>query len=269
MSGSLGSLSVTASEEGLSLKGSLPKWYLKDNLHDLSRGDTQRAIEALSDTLHLPIGKALIRRADFACHWLMKYKPNAYYLYFGEAQYYKRLVQPESVYYSNAKRTMLFYDKVAESKSKGVVVPHLFQDRNLLRYELRLMSRLPEQFNKAQVLASDLYDQDFYINLIDKWAEEYQRIYKIPKMSFNATMLEPKDIFTQLLLSKIQEMGGSDAIVGIIEEARHKGQFKRPEYASRAKAMLKELSQTPNLTEPSELIKELDSRVKEVRRHYR
>ena len=38
--------------------GSLCKWYLGNNYQTMGRRDTERAIERLSDTLHLPMSKA-------------------------------------------------------------------------------------------------------------------------------------------------------------------------------------------------------------------
>ena len=58
--------------------GSLCKWYMGNNYHTMGRRDTQRAIERLSDTLHLPMGKAAVYRLDIAQNFICKHPPEVY-----------------------------------------------------------------------------------------------------------------------------------------------------------------------------------------------
>jgi hypothetical protein len=123
---------VNISEQGISLKGSLAKYFLPDNLHTLTRSDSARAIEKMADELCLPIDRAKVTRIDFAQNFLMKYEPEAYYPYLGESQYFKRLTQPKAVYWSNGNRTKLVYNKVAEAKKKGTTLPDVWIGQNVI-----------------------------------------------------------------------------------------------------------------------------------------
>jgi len=148
---------------GLSLKGSLARYYLDDNYQTLTRSDSGRAIEMIADELHLPIDKAKVTRIDFAQNFLMTYKPESYYNYLGECQYYQRLSQPNSLYYSNGLRTKLFYNKVEEGKRKRQSLPEVWNDQNVLRYEMRFSKRLPSQLGIEEVNAVNLPNGRFVI----------------------------------------------------------------------------------------------------------
>ena len=116
VSGYLKNYRVNISGQGVSLKGSLAKYFLPDNFHTLTRSDSARAFEMMSDELCLPIQKAKVNRIDFAQNFLMIYEPEAYYPYLGDCQYYQRQPTSNSLYYSNTLRQKLFYNKIAEGK---------------------------------------------------------------------------------------------------------------------------------------------------------
>lgn len=174
ITGMLGSnYKAAVSVSGISLKGSLAKYFLIDNFHTLTRADCQRAIEKMSDELHLPIDKAIIRRIDLAQNFIMKYEPETYYNYLGQCPHFKRFIQPNSVYYNNGKKTMIFYNKIAEGKTKGLIIPEVWHGQHVLRYEMRFEKRLPEQFNMPEINGSTLYAEKFYMELIKRWVEGY------------------------------------------------------------------------------------------------
>lgn len=268
-SGHLSNYKVNVSQAGISLKGSLAKYFLPDNFHTLTRGDSQRAIEMMADDLNLPMDRAKVSRIDFAQNFLMRYEPKAYYFYLGDCQHFKRLPQPESLYYTNKLRTKLFYNKVAEGKAKGLMLPDVWNDQNVLRYELRFTSRLPQQFNRAEVMASTLYDEQFYISMVRHWIDEYKAIHKINSITFNLTeMKSPKDFRKQLELITINAIG-QDRLMQMIEEMRLKKAFDKPEYYSRLKKELRELSRSPDLTIASDMVAELDKKIEAARQYYR
>lgn len=269
VSGNHKNLRVNLSGQGVHLTGSLAKYFLSDNLHTLTRSDSKRALEQLSDELHLPIKESIVKRIDFSQNFLMRYKPESYYMHLGESKYYNRLTQEKSLYYSNSLRTKLFYNKVAEAKHKRVKIPEIWKNENVLRYELRFKERLPMQFNLSELRASMLYDDKFYIGLFDQWHSEYQSINKINSINFNlSNMNSPKDFMKQLQLYAISNIG-QPKIMAEIEHLRASKQFDKPEYYSRLKKDIKQLCSLSELTETSELIKELDKKVDDSKRFYR
>ena len=268
-SGHLNNYKVNISGQGVSLKGSLAKYFLPDNFHTLTRSDSARALEKMADELYLPIQRAKISRIDFAQNFLMKFKPEAYYPFLGECQYYNRQPLSNSLYYSNGLKQKIFYNKIAEGKAKGLSLPDVWNSQNVLRYEMRFTNRLPKQFNQAEITANSLTDERFYMTIFDKWLAEYEAINKLHSINFNLSFMNsPKDFWKQINLMAIN-MIGQDKIMQEIENLRHQRAFDKPEYYTRLKKEIKELCKTPNLTESSELVAELDKKIKTAKIHYR
>lgn len=268
-SGKLKNYKVFISGKGVSLDGSLAKYFLPDNFHTLTRSDTARAFEMMADELYLPIQKANISRVDFAQNFLMDFEPEAYYNFLGECQYYNRQPQAKSLYYTNTLRQKLFYNKIAEGKAKGLSLPEVWNGQNVLRYEMRFISRLPKQFNQAEITASTLSNEKFYRVIFDKWLAEYEAINKLHSINFNLSdMNSPKDFWRQVNLMAIN-MIGQDKIMQEIENLRHQRAFDKPEYYSRLKKEIKELCKTPEMTASSDLVAELDKKIRVSKRYYR
>lgn len=269
INGYLGNYKVSVSGKGISLKGSLAKYFLPDNFHTLTRSDSARAIEKLADELHLPMDKAKVGRIDFAQNFLMNYEPEAYYNYLGECLHYNRQPLDKSLYYRNGLRQKLFYNKIAEGKKKKMSLPDVWHGQNVLRYELRFMSRLPAQFNLPEITASTLSNEKFYMGLVDRWEAEYQQINKLNLINFNmSAMNSPKDFIKQLALLTIKDYG-QDRIMQAVEDLRAKKAFNKPEYYSRLKKEIRQLCKAPDLTTSSELVAELDKKISAAKRYYR
>jgi len=269
VSGYLNNYKVNLSGQGVSLKGSLAKYFLPDNFHTLTRSDSAIAFEMMADELYISIHKAKVNRIDFAQNFLMDFEPQAYYNFLGECQYYNRQPQSKSLYYSNGLRQKVFYNKIAEGKAKGLSLPDVWSGQNVLRYEMRFTSRLPKQFNQAEITASTLTDEKFYIAIFDKWLAEYEAINKLHSIKFNLSdMNSPKDFWKQMNLMAVN-MIGQDKIMQEIENLRHRKAFEKPEYYSRLKKEIKELCKTPEMTESSDLVAELDKKIKSSKRYYR
>lgn len=269
--GSILGMSASISNAGISLKGSICKSYLNDNFKTLTRQDTQRAIEQLEGFLNLPLQQADVKRIDFAQSFTVSQNPQSFFTFLGECHHYKRLTQPKSLYYQNGMRTKLFYNKIAEGKAKGQIIPPIWANKHILRYELRYTSRLPYQFNKAKIQAKDLYNEVFYMDMVERWIKEYESINKnnsiLEKM--NTKQIEtPKDFITQMALLQIKDVGIQKTFESI-EQLKAQNQFKHKEDYSRLKATIRKLCKTDVLTEGSTLVSELDKKVKQVKEYCR
>lgn len=268
-SGSLKNLKIYVSERGVSIQGSLAKYYLSDNMQTLRRQDTEQAIKKLSDDLHLPINEAQVSRVDFAHNFIMQYEPEVYYPYLGESQYFKRYIQPESLYYKNGNRTKLFYDKPAEAKSKGFEIPEVWTAKHVLRYEIRYRRRLDKQFKEPEVRARTLYQEQFYIKLIDRYVSDFKSIHKHSEINLDTeNMRTPKDFWDQMALLMIDRIGQNGA-VDLVEELRAKDVLDKPEYYSRLKKQIRDKSKKFSASDSAPLIEELESKVSALKRHYR
>lgn len=268
-SGFLKNYKVNISGQGISLKGSLAKYFLPDNFHTLTRSDSARAFEMMADELLLPISQAKVNRIDFAQNFLMDFEPEAYYSFLGDCQYYQRQPLSQSLYYSNTLRQKLFYNKIAEGKAKGLSLPDVWNGQKVLRYEMRFTSRLPKQFNQSEITPSSLTDEKFYMAIFDKWLAEYEAINKLHSINFNLSdMNSPKDFWKQINLMAVN-MIGQDKIMQEIENLRHQKAFDKPEYYSRLKKEIKELCKTPEMTASSDLVAELDKKIRAAKTNYR
>ena len=268
-SGSLKNLRIYVSERGVSIQGSLAKYYLSDNIQTLRRQDTEQAIQKLSDDLHLPIDEAQVSRVDFAHNFIMQYEPKVYYPYLGESQYFKRYIQPESLYYKNGNRTKLFYDKPTEAKSKGYKIPEVWTLKNVLRYEIRYRRRLNKQLKEPEIKAGTLYEEKFYIKLINRYVSDFKSIHKHSEIKLDTdNMSTPKDFWDQMALMKIQEISQSGA-VDLVEELRAKDVLDKPEYYSRLKKQIRDKSKKYSASDSTPLIEELESKISALKRYYR
>ncbi|MBK9255690.1 MAG: hypothetical protein IPM42_09410 [Saprospiraceae bacterium] len=267
--GTFDNYKVSVSGQGVSLKGSIAKYFLPDNFHTLTRSDSTRAFIKLSDELHLPIMKAKVRRIDFAQNLMMDYRPESYYPYLGESRYYLRQPQGKSLYYSNGQKQKVFYNKVAEGKAKKLILPEVWTGQNVLRYENRHLNRLTDQFKLNEITASTLTDQKFYISIFEKWYSEYESIQKINSINFNLQdMNSPKDFWKQLNLMAVNLIG-QEKIMQEVEKLRALKAFDKPEYYSRLKKEIKELCNDKDHTKQSDLISELDRKMKATKNYYR
>jgi hypothetical protein len=265
--GKAGNYTVCVFENGISLNGSLAKYHLPSNLYTLTRRDVQQAIEQLSDHLHTDIGTARVTRLDVSTILYTKRPPADYYSYLGQKPYFERLQStPSTLYYNNHQRQIIFYDKSKEATEKGVQIPGILQNRNLLRYELRYTKRLNKQF-KADLTASKLYDREFYRPVIQSWHNEFKTIQKLKNNSFmtnNITTI--KDAETALFAHLLQQ-GGQSIIDEFMTELKAKDIFKeRPRYSELKKRLNTILAASTN-SEKSDLMQELETQIFDIARY--
>ncbi|HRZ42180.1 MAG TPA: hypothetical protein P5228_05705 [Bacteroidales bacterium] len=259
---------VSVSDAGISFKGSLAKYYLTDNLHTLTRADAARAIEKLSDEVHLPINRAKITRVDLAANMLTDQPPESYYLFLGDCMYYQRQQLAHSLYYNNGLRTMIFYNKLAEAVAKDVTIPEVLIGQNLLRYELRFLNRLNKQLNN-DVTGGQIIMEPFYIDLVNRWYTEYQQIHKIREINLNyRAMKTPGDFWKQGNQQWIKLIG-IEAALQMVDQLKALQAFDNPEYYSRLRNQIRKQFCQPDTTKELPFVVELDKKIKQALRYYR
>lgn len=270
ITGNLNGLRVSASRRGVNVSnGSLCKWYLGDNFKTMERGDVQRAIEKLSDTLHLPMDKATITRIDLAQNFIMKYPTEVYFNHLGSYYPSKRLEQPNGLYYSKHDTLLAFYDKVKEQQAKRQPIPELYSNRNTLRYEMRYKARLKDTFKVDKVTGAMLYEEQFYMDIVNRWKKAYKDIKKINDVTLNFEAMKTKrDLYTLGLASLIDQQGGQLSMIQQINEAFKKGELTKKQSYDLRQAIT-EASRATIATVESDLIKELDKKIDDVVRFYR
>jgi len=269
ITGYLESVKVRVSAQTVKvIDSSFCKWFLGDNFQGLSRGDTRQAIEKLSDLLLLPMDRAAVTRIDVAQNFIMRHEKAVYFDHLGGLQYFNRFQQNNGLYYSNSNKTLLFYEKVHEQTIKGQPIPEMYQGRQVLRYEQRYKRRLLQCFNLPELRASLLYDPVFYSDIVNRWRSEYEKIKKINDIQINYNMVKTKkDQALQAILFYVTQRGGELQVVNEIREAYKKGELTKKQ-AHDLRKQVEEACKAKAFTCSSDVIQELDKKVKESARFY-
>lgn len=269
ISGYLDSIKVRVTSQALKIQdSSVCKWFLGDNFQGLNRGDTKRAIQRLSDELGLPMGRAVVTRIDVAQNFIMRHDKAVYFDHLGSLQYFDRLQQNNGLYYSNRNNSLVFYEKVHEQTIKGQPIPEMYRGRTCLRYEQRYKRRLLQTFNRPELRAADLYEPGFYCELVNRWRDEYERIKKINDIQINYSMVKTKkDQANQAILWYVSQRGGELQVINEIKEAYKKGELTKKQ-AHDLKNQVEEACKFESFTSASDVILELDKKVKEAARFY-
>ncbi len=268
VTGYLDNLKVKITENRVKIyDSSFCKYYLKDNFKTMSKGDTRRAIERTSDTLHVPFALANVTRIDVARNLIMQHDEKVYYPYLGEAQYYNRLEQNNGLYYSNKIRQLVFYGKEYEQKEKGQPIPEIYKNRHTLRFEMRYRKKLREQFKRPEITAGLLYNESFYGGLVKRWKDEYLAIGKInSKLSRMRPTGSTKELIENMALFQLLDMG-QPKVLDMIKEWQETGLITKKQ-ALDHRDKIKLLSKARINEQGNDLINELNKKIKEAARCY-
>lgn len=271
ITGELKGLKISINRFQIKIKdGSLCKWFLGDNIQTMGRSDTKRAIEKLSDTLHIPINKAHITRMDIAQNFITKHPIEVYLSHLGELKHFKRLEEPNGIYYSKTDVCLCFYDKIRELKSHNEEIPDMYNCRNVLRYEQRYTKRIASRLKVNEITGAMLYDEDFYINLLSKWKETYNAINKINDVSLNFQGMKTKQqLYKMGVLSLIEQAGGQLQMIRQINEAQKRGELSKKQAFDLRKAIKDISDNKEGLTIQNEAILELNRKINEAVKYYR
>lgn len=269
----LDNLYCKVSNSGLSVNsGSICKYLHGNNLVNFTCEDMKLATEKLSDTLHLPMENANVTKIDFAYNFNVSLPPESYYYHLGDFPYYKRLEQRnngvEGLYYTSDsdKMKLVFYNKIKEYQKNKEVIPKEYEDRNLLRYEMRLLRHVNKRLGyNNSITLSTLYDEEFYRNLVELYKSNYFKIDKV-----NSLLPNFMEFSGYSGLKNIAMMDYIDRKGGIVEFFRMiDNQYERQLLSKRDRDEIKrqvKLLCNDNSTPivPNTVIEELDTLVKSL-----
>lgn len=252
----------------MSLKGSLAKNYFGDNLHTLTRQDARQAIEQLSDNLHLNMKAARLTRLDVSTIIQTERPPAEYYRYLGNKPFFKRLQStPDTLYYNNHQRQIIFYDKTKEAVENEVQLPGIIKNSNLFRYELRFNKRIEKQL-KTVLKAEKLVDREFYRDVIKKWNSEFKEIQKVKNQRVMTENIKTvKEAVDAFLYDSARERGQS-CIDDYLEQLKYDNVFEDRQRYYEVKKKLKKIMQATE-GERSDLVNELENKIFNIARYAR
>ena len=268
--GNIDNLKVSMSMAGISIKGSLAKYLLPDNTYTLTRDQVREAIERLSDSLHLPVTQAKVTRIDISTNFIMNNEVTRYFDVLGLCTYYNRSQVADSTLYYHSKgknqaRTMAFYDKAREVSNRLGTIPDVYAGTNLLRYEMRWNTRLPQQLNEPEITGSLLYDPRFYHKLVKSWADNYFKIEKKKQLKTEAmnnieTVTDGVEYICALALNRLS----LDEVQSILRMLKANNVYKDPKYYTRLKNKLSDIANKADISETSDLVEELNNEMRQV-----
>ena len=268
--GFLENLRVKINYRGISINGSLAKYHLGNNLKTLTRKDSQSAIEKLSDKLSLPLDQAKVCRLDLGCNILVNKPLINYYDCLGDMNYFKKTsFDNDTVLYTNGKNGFEFYNKVKKMRKKREPIPDIFKNKTILRIESHLNKRIGQTLKEPEIKVSFLFDERFYIKVIDLFKKQYDSINKIKILKLNPEVLKMagvKEFLNMLALLSIKNLGGEKEMLKMLE--MEKNNLEKMQY-TRLRNKIKQLANQPELTEPNESITELNRKVKQALANYR
>ena len=199
----------------------------------------------------------------------MKHPVADYLERLGEMPRLSRGVFGGSLYYQGKGKDRIkpkvftFYDKEEEARKEGGIFPEFLEGKNLLRYEMRLNKRVPQQLNTTEVRASTLSDKAFYRGLVGMYQRNYFAIRKTPQIITNAmdeirTAGDAVDLFVARLINQI----GQPQIGEYLEELKKANVFADRKSYSRVKKRIQDIAAKANITSSNELIRELDDEIR-------
>lgn len=268
--GSLDGMKVAIYTGGISVIGSLPKFLYQNNVYPLDRHGTAQAVEKLSDRLHLSMADAKVTGLEFGQAFMMEHpvenylsklgdmpKLLRYYFDVGTLYYKPRGRQQPKVY--------AFYDKKADTVAKGMVLPAGFEDANLLKYEMRLNGRLPQQMGVSDVTASTLSENGFYRLMVKRYQDSYFAISKLNQVKTDV-MSEIKTVSDafDVLVARLINQSDQTQIAAFLEELKEAKVFEDRKNYTRLKKKIQVVAAKAGVTVSDELIKELDDDIKNV-----
>ena len=269
-SGKLGDYSVCCFQTGISLKGSLAKYYLPSNVYTLTRQTAKEALERMSDETRLNMATAKVTRLDVSTVIPTKRQPTDYYSGLGNKPHFKRLqAHPDTLYYSQYFRQLIFYDKTKEASAKGAIIPPTLNGCNLMRYEMRLAKNVQRLLKSPDpITGATLTDSGFYYSIIQQWKSEFDTIKKINTISTMTDNIKtPKEAQTALFAILLQR-GGQSCIDEFLADLKAKDTFSDPKYYSRLKSELYRIMQAPNEAK-NDMILELEKAISDVAQYAR
>lgn len=254
-------MSVWVFDNGVSIKGSLPKMILGNNYASPTCSQIEQALDELNTELSLPFENGKITRLDMGCCIQTKLKPDYYFPILGEVNRMMRLPQPSGIYWKNKgnSRTLLVYDKHRESKAKQIPIPNEFKNGNYLRFEVRYKGKQLSNLVNQNLTFGDLSNSTTYSKLKEVIIKDYHSIKKsMPPLLDYRNMKTRKDLKDEIEAYGWLSMG-YDGAMQVISRLKDSGTLNALACKRLRADVRKAFNSRP--TVKNELITELDTAI--------
>jgi len=259
--GSISNLFVTARQDRISVEGSIQIFAIQENLSHFTFKEFSDAIANLGKLLDIPIEEGRVSRFDFSGNIILRHPVEAYLSNFGLKSRFKRQEQNNGIYYQTTEKILLFYDKMKEMKQKRNPIPPFFGGKNVMRYEMRFMKKLPKQFNVPVLQVKHLLETRFFEALCHQWRSEYKSIQKIKNSRRSLAGIRTKRELIQILTQmQVQQIGVAN-LQEEIKEQQLTGRISKKE-AFEMRKFIRESTTEKYPVAENELISELNQKIK-------
>ena len=270
-SGNLQNFRVWGGAGRLWLKGSLPKFYLGNNIETLTREETGQAIGKLSDALGEPLAEAEVFRLDIGRTFEVNRAPSDYWRdIITPARMKRHEFGLETLTLYNRQRAISFYDKQAETHRAGAKPTERAEAKretsylshaNLLRVEVQFKRRLRHALGWRDIRAATLSDAAFFERAVSEWAAIYFRLKRGRHVRLPEE-IDVKAILNWLAASRLQEIGVQE-FLDVIEAERRGGRINKGQ-AFRLRRKLIDLARLEAIAAESDAARELDAKVRQA-----
>ena len=272
--GWVGSLKYNVNDYGIQVYGSPATYLYGHNFKTLKQEDLTRFMEMLSEGLNFDVRQMRVSRMDITDNLEMTYKPILYKRYMGNLQYLEKdgEYQHNGLRYVNGSREVVFYDKKIEAQDKGNSIPPGYKDKNLWRYEYRLLENINNYLGGAIITrVDDLLDRDTFRHLIDAWEQMFRRIELVDVDAMRHMPYNPNLPYDQHLLAcGIIQSGGLGVVIEDLKEQMYLGhltarqlRYKKKKFVEAVEAYRSE-NNLP-MTRKDELLVKLEAKAEENR----
>lgn len=254
-------LKIKITDKSVTIKGSICKWHMGNNLHSITLADTQNALSQLSEIIGPSIERFYIDRVDLAANLIMENPAEAYFLHLGIIEKGNVLPrhEPSGIYYDlpskpHNKSSLLFYSKDKEMRAHRKRIPVEWMGLHVLRYEYRKYPLL--------TTADSLYKKEFYNSLLEQWKGRYDEITMQNDVTLNFGEIHGKKDFSKFgILAACQRVGGVNKALEQVEQARVMGKLTSKQAYDQRKAIIQANEADVQLTVTSPLIEELNNKI--------
>lgn len=255
---------------GVSIRVSLPKLLLGNNIESIFLDEVKQAHDKISKMVGFSIYKGKVTRIDVSSTFIMLHPFNGYLMALGSLSRFNEENDNNNRYYFNSKKikdspiVLLFYNKLREQINKGIQIYADFQYS--FRYEIRFR-KFKRSLKRKEILASDLENLSFFKSLIDQWLKHFNNISIYNDLKPDVNFLTNSKTFTQYFTSMGIRNFGTEKLLKLITD-QMKMQFISKQQGYRFKGKINSLISNNELSKENELIMELQGKINNAHQYY-
>jgi len=269
--GRINNLTVQFKRGKLYITGSIPKAIYQNNLIIPSIDEILCCFDLIKEIFGLPIKLARIVGIDIGYNFEMDHPVQKYLDCLTETPGFTRIrhKNKNSVYYMRSNYTLIFYDKTKEVKRKRYSestcnLPEGFEDKYVLRYEIRFRSRIDSSFKFGVVRTLLLHSLTFRNELLQRWEKYYFEINKALNLTLEAGIKNLPAFKNQIALNGIGQLGGVKRLVEAVKDYWKEGHIEKKTYDSMRK-WIKKISKNDSQFAELDYIKELNEKISRIK----